>query len=196
MTENTRDKLINTSIQLMAVKGFNNTGIAEILALAGVPKGSFYHYFKSKDDLGFAIIDHYGQMLRTGLSFSLQAVPGPALVRLRTYFDGALSYFDGDFKLCNCLLGNLGQELSMQNEAMSEAIFRHYRAIEALIAECLVQAKSEGDIDLNVDEQLVAKMLFSSWEGCLVRAKLEQSVAPLRELLDMYFKVVLKHSPA
>lgn len=193
MTENTRDKLIQTSIQLMAVKGFNNTGIAEVLALAGVPKGSFYHYFKSKDDLGFAIIDHYGQELRTGLGYSLQAAPGPALARLRAYFDSALRYFEGDFMLCNCLLGNLGQELSMQNAAMREAIFRHYRAIETLIAECIAEAKSEGDIAAEIDERMVAKMLFSSWEGCLVRAKLEQSAAPLRELLDMYFKVVLKH---
>lgn len=192
MVENTRTKLITTSIQLMAVKGFNNTGLAEILALAAVPKGSFYHYFKSKDELGLAIIEHYGQQLRDGLSQCLQSTPGPALARLRRYFEAALGYFEGDFTLCNCLLGNLGQELSIQSQAMREAIFRHYRAIEGLIAECLAEAKREGELAAEADEQLLARMLFSSWEGCLVRAKLEQSPAPLRELLDMYFAVLLK----
>ena len=73
MSENTRDKLIATSIQIMAVKGFNNTGIAEILTQVNVPKGSFYHYFKSKDELGFAIIDQYGQQLRQGLAAHLES---------------------------------------------------------------------------------------------------------------------------
>jgi AcrR family transcriptional regulator len=67
MADNTRDKLIGVSVELIMLKGFNNTGIAEILSKAGVPKGSFYYYFKSKEDLGLAVIDHYGKLLSSGL---------------------------------------------------------------------------------------------------------------------------------
>lgn len=192
MSENTRDKLIATSIQIMAVKGFNNTGIAEILAQVNVPKGSFYHYFKSKDDLGFAIIDQYGQQLRQGLASHLESANGSAMTRLQSYFTMILGYFEGNFGLCNCLLGNLGQELAMQNTAMREAIFVHYRAVENIIADCLKQAKTEGELATNLDEQVLAKMFFASWEGCLVRAKLEQSAQPLRDLIYLYFSVVFK----
>ena len=192
MSENTRDKLIEISIQAMSIKGFNNTGIAEILAVAKVPKGSFYHYFKSKDDLGFAIIEQYGQQLREGLVSHLETAQGSALARLQSYFTMILSYFEGNFGLCNCLLGNLGQELSMQNVAMREAIFIHYRAVENIIADSLRQAKAEGELAPNLDEQILAKMFFASWEGCLVRAKLEQSAQPLRDLIYLYFSVVFK----
>jgi TetR/AcrR family transcriptional repressor of nem operon len=192
MTENTRDKLIAISIQTMAIKGFNNTGIAEILAQADVPKGSFYHYFKSKDELGMAIIEHYGQQLRQHISNHLLSVQGSALTRLRNYFDTILGYVESNFALCNCLLGNLGQELSMQNASMRDAIFHHYRGIETEIAECLRQAKAEGELALDLDEQVLAKMFFGSWEGCLVRSKLEQSVQPLRDLMYLYFSVVFR----
>jgi TetR/AcrR family transcriptional repressor of nem operon len=192
MSENTRDKLIEISIQAMSIKGFNNTGIAEILAVAKVPKGSFYHYFKSKDDLGLAIIEHYGQQLRAGLNDHLAIAEGSALTRLRGYFETILTYFESKLGSCNCLLGNLGQELSMQNAVMRDAIFVHYRALENVIADCLRQAKAEGELASHQDEQMLAKMFFASWEGCLVRARLEQSEQPLRDLIYLYFSVVFK----
>lgn len=190
MSENTRNKLIATSIQIMAVKGFNNTGIAEILAQVKVPKGSFYHYFKSKDDLGFAIIDQYGLQMRQGLESHLATAQGAALGNLKAYFTQILEYFEGNFCACNCLLGNLGQELAMQNPAMREAIFAHYRAVEKVIEGALRQAKAEGELSQSADEGVLAKMFFAAWEGCLVRAKLEQSAQPLRDLINLYFSVV------
>lgn len=80
----------------------------------------------------------------------------------------------------------------MQDSAMREAIFVHYRAVENTIAGCLQQAKIEGDLTPDSDEQMLAKMFFASWEGCLVRAKLEQSAQPLRDLIYLYFSVVFK----
>jgi TetR/AcrR family transcriptional regulator, transcriptional repressor for nem operon len=190
MTETTRDKLIAISIQTMAIKGFNNTGIAEILAIANVPKGSFYHYFKSKDDLGFAIIEQYGQQMRQNLESHLAIAQGSALTRLKSYFTQILGYFEANFCSCNCLLGNLGQELAIQNPAMRDAIFAHYRAVEKVIEGVLQQAKVEGELIASAEEGMLAKMFFAAWEGCLVRAKLEQSAQPLRDLLNLYFLVV------
>jgi TetR/AcrR family transcriptional repressor of nem operon len=192
MTDSTKDKLIATSVTLFAAKGFNNTGIAEILNHVGVPKGSFYHYFKSKEDLGLAVIDHYGLLLREGLAASLQATQGAPLVRLRQYFDDVLAYFAEHFGRCNCLLGNLGQELALQSASMREAIYGHYQGIEALIAGCLAEAKQAGELAPSADEALLARQLFAAWEGCLIRAKLEQSTQPLKDLLSLYFDQLLK----
>ena len=111
---------------------------------------------------------------------------------MKSYFTMILGYFESNFGLCNCLLGNLGQELSMQNPAMREAIFVHYRAVENIIADSLRAAKAEGEVSASLDEQMIAKMFFASWEGCLVRAKLEQSAQPLRDLIYLYFSVVFK----
>jgi len=192
MAENTRDKLIATSINIMSVKGFNNTGIAEILAQVNVPKGSFYHYFKSKDDLGFAIIDEYGQQLHQSFVKHLNEASGSALTRLKSFFMMLIAQVETDFGLCNCLLGNLGQELSMQNAQMRDAIYERYQVVEATIESVLLQAKAEGELVSPVNEKALAKMFFASWEGCLVRAKLEQSAQPLHDLMELYFSVIFK----
>lgn len=192
MTDTTKDKLIDAAVALFAMKGFNNTGIAEILTQVGVPKGSFYHYFKSKEDLGLAVIDHYGDILCEGLATSLRTTPGTPLFRLRQYFETVLAYFGEHFGRCNCLLGNLGQELALQSDTMRQAIDRHYRRVELLIAQCLGEAKAVGELDASADESLLAQQLFAAWEGCLIRAKLEQTTQPLQQLLALYFGQVLK----
>ena len=192
MTDSTRDKLIDTSVALFAAKGFNNTGIAEILTQVGVPKGSFYHYFKSKEDLGLAVIEHYGLLLREGLATSLQTTQGTPLVRLHRYFDEVLAYFAENFGRCNCLLGNLGQELALQSDSMRLAIYRHYQGIEAQIAACFEEAKQAGELAPSADAKMLARQLFAAWEGCLIRAKLEQTTQPLEELLTLYFGHWLK----
>ena len=192
MTDSTRDKLIDTSVALFAAKGFNNTGIAEILTQVGVPKGSFYHYFKSKEDLGLAVIEHYGLLLREGLATSLQTTQGTPLVRLHRYFDEVLAYFAENFGRCNCLLGNLGQELALQSDSMRLAIYRHYQGIEAQIAACFEEAKQAGELAASADAKMLARQLFAAWEGCLIRAKLEQTTQPLEELLTLYFGHWLK----
>lgn len=192
MSDNTKDKLIDAAVALFAVKGFNNTGIAEILAQVKVPKGSFYHYFKSKEDLGLAVIDHYGHILRDGLASALKNTPDSPLIRLRLYFEAVLAYFGEHFGRCNCLLGNLGQELALQSDAMREAIYQHYQGIESLIAKCLTEAKSAGELSSTADVDLLARQLFAAWEGCLIRSKLEQSTRPLEELLALYFNQLLK----
>ncbi|HSC68261.1 MAG TPA: TetR family transcriptional regulator C-terminal domain-containing protein [Cellvibrio sp.] len=192
MSNNTKDKLIDAAVGLFAVKGFNSTGIAEILNQVKVPKGSFYHYFKSKDDLGLAVIDHYGHLLREGLETALATPPGSPLTRLRRYFDDVLAYFGEHFGRCNCLLGNLGQELAVQSDAMREAIYRHYEGVERLIAACLGEAQAAGELSPEADTDLLARQFFAAWEGCLIRAKLQQSTQPLEELLELYFGQLFK----
>ncbi|WP_062057946.1 TetR/AcrR family transcriptional regulator [Cellvibrio sp. OA-2007] len=192
MSDNTKDKLIDAAVTLFAVKGFNSTGIAEILAQVKVPKGSFYHYFKSKEDLGLAVIDHYGHILRDGLAASLATNSGSPLTQLHQYFSDVLIYFGEHFGRCNCLLGNLGQELALQSDAMRVAIYRHYQGVEAQIAACFEEAKQAGELAPTADAQLLARQLFAAWEGCLIRSKLEQTTQPLEELLKLYFGQLLK----
>lgn len=192
--ESTRERLLNAGIQLFAVKGFNHTGIAEILQSTNVPKGSFYHYFKSKEDLGLAVIDSYGQYLLDGLNSVLSVSSGSSLSRLRAYFEAAIAYFEADISLsrCNCLLGNLGQELALQSDSMRLAVLKYYLRIEARFSECLVLAQQEGELARSVDTVQLARLLFSSWEGALVRARLEQSARPLRDLLVLFFDGVFQ----
>ena len=80
MKENTRDKILQAALELIQVQGFNNTGIGQILQIAAVPKGSFYHYFPSKDDLGYALIDLYSERVKQHVAEHFAQHPGPALL--------------------------------------------------------------------------------------------------------------------
>jgi TetR/AcrR family transcriptional repressor of nem operon len=191
MADNTRDKLIEVSVELIMLKGFNNTGIAEILSKAGVPKGSFYYYFKSKEDLGLAVIDHYGKLLSSGLEERLSRDEVNHLAQLKRYFNEIVQLFAQDFRSCNCLLGNLGQELALQSGALRDAVYRHYRRVEDLIHQCLEKARLAGELGSDTDTRKMARLLFASWEGSLTRAKLEQSTQPLEDLLDVFFGKLL-----
>ena len=196
MTENTRDKILSCSIALMAQKGFNYTGIAEILAKAEVPKGSFYHYFKSKDALGLAIIDQYGESLAASLADFLDKQTTRPLVRLRAYFESVIALYSTNFKFCNCLLGNFGQELSLQDPDFRAAIFTQYARIESIIAAVLREAQAEGSLSAAADADMFATALLSGWEGALIRAKLAQSIVPVQQFLIIFFEYslpILKH---
>ncbi|SMB78958.1 TetR/AcrR family transcriptional regulator [Deinococcus hopiensis] len=175
MHHDTRAKLLEVAHELVMVHGFNNTGISHILKEADVPKGSFYHYFASKDDLGFALLDRFSALLQAHLRQFLSAYEGTALEALRAYFEQLTVQFTDEFRLCNCLLGNLGQELAIQHEGFRTAVRQHFNEIEQCLAQQFERAKGEGDLDPSWNSQDLARLLFSGWEGSLLRAKLEQS---------------------
>lgn len=183
----TRDKLMEVSLRLIMVQGFNHTGIGQIVKEAGVPKGSFYHYFPSKDELGHALIEAFGQAMQSHLQAYLATYDGPALSALRSYFEQAALTFGQQFDCCNCLLGNMGQELAGQHEGFRTLVRQHFVELEAIVAATLEQAKAEGDLAADADCRWLAELLFSGWEGGIIRAKLEGSSHNLERYIDHFF---------
>lgn len=183
----TRDKLLEVAHGLVMVHGFNNTGIGQIVKDAGVPKGSFYHYFPSKDELGYALVNDYSRMIKQHLQDFLQAQQGPALHRLRAYFVTLAQAFRHEFGHCNCLLGNMGQELAGQHEGFRRLVRQHFVELEGIVATTLQQAKAEGDLAPDADCQMLAELLFSGWEGGIIRAKLEGSSQNLEGYIEHFF---------
>ncbi|UQN08158.1 TetR/AcrR family transcriptional regulator [Deinococcus sp. QL22] len=187
MQHDTREKILKVAHGLVMVRGFNNTGLSEILKEAGVPKGSFYHYFPSKDDLGFALLDRFSAALLADLNQFFSTHEGTALEALRAYFEHLTVLFKDEFSLCNCLLGNLGQELAAQHEGFRRAVKQHFDEIEQCLAEQFERAKREGDLDSSVNSLSLARLLFSGWEGSLIRAKLEQSADQPAAFIQFFF---------
>jgi TetR/AcrR family transcriptional repressor of nem operon len=95
----TKEKILMVGAEIIHRKGFNNTGIQEILKAAGVPKGSFYFYFKSKEDFGLHLIDFFGNFLFSRSEKYLNDSRGSPIERLRLFFDEFLTYFEkNEFK--------------------------------------------------------------------------------------------------
>ena len=138
MTSNdTRNHIINTGADLIGQKGFGATGINAVLTTAGVPKGSFYHYFSSKNDFGLAVIDTFAQEYDTKLDRILNDHTRSAVDRLRAYFDTGLETMTSCEFTRGCLIGNLGQELAGQNETFRRRLDTVFQGWEKRFERCV-----------------------------------------------------------
>lgn len=112
----TRATIIRIGTDLISRQGFNATGIDAVLKEAGVPKGSFYHYFRSKEEFGLAVIDHFAERYDQRLDTFLNDDEVTPLNRVRNYLESGLARLEQNRCSKGCLIGNLGQELADQHE--------------------------------------------------------------------------------
>lgn len=190
--ESTKNKILEHAGKMIRMKGFNNTGIQEILDSAGVPKGSFYFYFKSKEDLGLALIDHFEQSVgQLGESLLVNASGSP-LERLRGYFEAMRLFFEQDGWKGGCPIGNLTQEMGPLNEAFRTKLRAVFRLMQSGIRDCLEQAKAANELDSHVDVDETSEFILDSWEGAIVRMKAEGNSAPLLLFQKIVFEKLLR----
>ena len=114
--EATRLRLLETGERIFLEKGYNHTGIQEVLKDAGVPKGSFYYYFKSKEDFGLSVVEASMAAYQIKLDGFLKDETLTPLARLRNYFESGIRTFEENGFRCGCLVGTLSQEMAGQNE--------------------------------------------------------------------------------
>ncbi len=193
MTTDTRDRILASSQSLMLKQGYNNTGISQILKDVNVPKGSFYHYFKSKEALGVAIIELYGDQQVQYVEYVLGLCKNKSAVdKVEYLLDHLLEAFKGNLEFCNCMLGNFAQELSVQNPLFRGKIEHQFHRLESIYADLLSQAQRAGDITDKVSPEDLAITLQSGWSGAIMRSKLMQSVSPLEVFVVLFFTSIRK----
>ena len=190
----TRDRIIQVGSDLIRQHGFAATGLDAILKSAGVPKGSFYYYFPSKDDFGLAVIDWFASEYDTKLARFLDDAEVAPLQRLRNFVRDAIRTHGQEGCRRGCLIGNLGQELAGQNESFRVRLDAVFRAWEGRIAICLEAAQICGEISRSAAIGTLARFFVVSWEGALLRAKLAKSVAPLEEFEAVLINKLLQQS--
>ncbi len=190
--ETTREKILFHGAQIVHQKGFNNTGIQEILQSACVPKGSFYFYFRSKEEFGLELIDYYFNFFALMIASHLKDPALSALERLHRFFAGFRTICEEQGCKGGCPVGNLTQEMGSLNDAFRDRLREIFNKMKAGIAECLELALVEKTIDpaLEVDE--AADFILNSWEGALLRMKAEGNVEPLVLFEKMIFQRILK----
>ena len=182
------DRLIRTGIDLMRAKSFDGVGIGEVLQIASVPKGSFYHYFKSKDDFGLAVADFYHEELMDMAREHLSVETAPPFVNLRTFFEAASEGFRLREYSDGCLMCNFSSELADQKDAFRAKLSGHWRALTELIAAHMDRACVEQTGLSHLSSQEAADLLMNSWSGALTRMKAERSESPLRLFIKTHFE--------
>lgn len=183
----TREQLIRAGVEALTEKGFSATGIDEVLRRVGVPKGSFYHYFESKESFGAALIERYGDYFARKIAGHLDNQSLAPLARLRGFIADAEAGMARYAYRRGCLIGNLGQEMGALPEAYREQLNGVFADWEGRVSDCLCAAKLAGEISQQADCAQLAAFFWIGWEGAVLRAKLERNPAALRIFSDGFF---------
>lgn len=168
-------------------QGYNDLGVAALLEKTQLPKGSFYHHFKSKEDFGLQAIDLYMKEVHAGLDQCLGDESRSPLQRVRHFFELSEEKYRTE-RYLGCLLGGLGQELSGISQAFSRKVEECFNQIARRIATCLRKAIDQGELPKDTNADKMAELLINCWEGAALRSRLRRDPAPLREMLDFYFR--------
>lgn len=187
MATETKQQLLEQGMAMLLRQGYHALGIAAVLEATNIPKGSFYHYFKSKEDFGLQAIELYMKEVHAGLDQCLGDQNLPPLQRVRRFFELTEQKYRAEGYL-GCFLGGLGQELSGVSEVFRRKVEECFAEIERRIVGCLRTAMERGDLPKDADPQAMAKLLINCWEGAALRTRLIRDPAPLREMLDFYFR--------
>jgi TetR/AcrR family transcriptional regulator, transcriptional repressor for nem operon len=186
---NVREQIVEAGLKALLEKGFNGCGVQEITDAAGVPKGSFYNHFESKEALGAAIVERYGETNPRRALLRDKSVP--PLERLRRHFDALSDMYAGLNYGRGCLLGNFSAELAAQSPLIRERLAALYAAWTKDIEAAIGDAQADASISTRIDAGDLAAFLLDAYEGALLRARVERSRHAFDTFMTVTFKQIL-----
>ncbi|MDR6093080.1 TetR/AcrR family transcriptional regulator [Stenotrophomonas sp. SORGH_AS_0321] len=177
-TANVRDKILATGQRIMGGKGFSAVGLNEVLAAAGVPKGSFYHYFGSKDAFGEALLEAYFDAYLDDMERIFRQPGKNKAVQMEDYFSAWQD--NQSFEDCQgkCLAVKLGAEVADLSASMRAALDRGTAAIIAGMADAIKAGQAEGVFPNQEDAAQLAQSLYQLWLGASVMVKIVRTPQP------------------
>ncbi|BDB19119.1 TetR family transcriptional regulator [Pseudomonas sp. CYM-20-01] len=184
-TKSARQTILDTAQRIVGRKGFSAVGLNEILQAAEVPKGSFYHYFNSKDAFGVVLLDHYFDHYVQGMQ-QLFEQPGMSQhAKLMRYWHSWINNQTGCTDAGKCLAVKLGAEVSDLSEPMRLALQRGTARTIGLLAEALQQGVEDGSVTLTQHPESLAQRLYALWLGTSVMSKITRTAAPFDQALGL-----------
>ncbi len=195
MTKNgptVRDRLLQAGVSVFSRSGFHGSSVQDITEAAGVPKGSFYNHFDSKETLGAAVVEYFWDDRVTPALAMLDQEDSEPLARLRRYFEQAVVEIAAREYTCGCFVGNMTAELSDHSPVISGRLSMIYGEWTQRVARCLVQAQQAGQLRPEADPAVLATFALNAWEGAMLRARAAKSGQPLRQFIDTLFTQLLR----
>lgn len=177
---------------MLMKQGYHGTGLQGILDASNIPKGSFYNYFGSKENFGAEVIQHYIDPFIVQLTIHLQQSEADALGGIRRYFDELIAELEKNEFKGGCLLGNLMGEIGDTSEICRKSLQSTVGRYRDLLQSGLAKAQQQGMVRSDKSAEEMADLLINTWQGALLRTKIEKSSDPVKQccdnLLEDFFK--------
>ena len=179
-----RDLILAKGAQVMTRRGYHGTGVQEIVQAAGIPKGSFYHYFASKEDFALQALEFTYQ---PRLQRYAEALDNPALsprARILGYYRELLQHFSQQERLeYHCFIGSLSFEMNELLPAIGQQVEAILQESALILQRCLEQAQATGELPAEEDCANLAAFIANAWQGVLTRLKVGSQTRPVEEFV-------------
>jgi TetR/AcrR family transcriptional repressor of nem operon len=185
---NVREQLVDAGLKTLHAHGFNGCAVQDITQAAGVPKGSFYNHFESKEALALAALERFWDVGAERRELLADASSDP-VDRLRTHFQMLSDAVVRNRFTKGCLIGNFSAEMASA-PLFSQRLAEMYAAWTRAIAACVDSAMQQGRVHPGISADAVAAFLVNAWEGAVLRAKVEQDAAALDAFRTVVFNCV------
>ncbi|KAA1009816.1 TetR family transcriptional regulator [Paraburkholderia panacisoli] len=187
-----REDILAAGLQVMLRSGYEGASVRDICAAAGAPHGSFTNHFRSKEAFAEKVLDRYFAHTKGMVREALGDKSLTPRQRLKRYLDIISGVLADDKWNRGCLIGDFSLETTSQSERLRErleAIFQEWRAP---FASCIAEAQAGGEIDSTFDPLDLAEFLLASWEGAILRMKVERGPAALDRFKKIVFQTIFK----
>ena len=183
-TSDAKDRLIAVAMELMYARGYHAVGVQEICVQAGVNKGSFYHFFPSKQALVLAVIETYAQDVRQVWHEAMTA-SGPVLDRMQQVFEATYeahrNFVERYGQMLGCPIGNFAMELSSQDEIVRQKLWETFHGWTDVVEHMLRESAPEAEWSA-VEIATTAQTLIAYFEGVLLLAKTRNDPQVVQQL--------------
>ncbi len=190
MNKTTKDILLESGYEIFLQKGYHGAGLNDILKHAGVPKGSFYHYFENKEAFLIEVLDFYLHAMSEQITPFLNDTTQPALKNFETLMRGMIEKQKSGGCQGGCLMGNIAQELCDDSDLIADAVQKGFQAWIDVISEFFERAKKDESLVTNSQSKALANMFADGWQGAMLRMKVEKSTEPLHRFLDVFLGIL------
>lgn len=187
-----RDSILDAGLKAMFRTGYNGTSVRDITAAANAPQGSFTNHFRSKEAFASEVLERYFDHTKDLVEVALQDTSLTPRQRLRRYLDIITGRLEGEGFSRGCLIGDLSLEASGSSELLRTRLAAIFTEWRAPFAACIAEAQQAGEIASDFDAEELADFLLASWQGAILRMKVDRSPAALERFKKIAFQTVFR----
>jgi TetR/AcrR family transcriptional repressor of nem operon len=187
-----RERILDAGLKVMFRKGYIGAGVREIVAEVPAPQGSFTNHFRSKEQFALAVLDRYFDDLKLLVAETLADHSRTPRQRLRRYLDTITDRLANAGFSRGCLIGDFSLEAAPQSEMLRTRLAEIFAEWRSPFAACIAEGQAEGEIAATFAPEELAEFLLSSWEGAILRMKVERNAEPLERFKRIAFATVFK----
>jgi TetR/AcrR family transcriptional repressor of nem operon len=188
-----KEKIVESGVRTLHERGFGGAGIREITGEAGVPQGCFTNHFRSKEAFGVAVIQRYHAHTQAIMDRTLRDSARSPVERIHAYFDAITEWLESVNWRYGCLVGNMSLEVAEQSDVLRYCLVEVCGSLSRSFAETVRAGQASGNIRSDLDADDVATFLLSSWQGAMMRMKVDRNSKSIEQFKRVVFATVLSN---